>query len=355
MPLELLQDAAESFFRQADPQQLNYGDRPGDRPFREALGHFLSAEYGSEVTPESLFVTGGNSQALDLVCTRFSRPGDTVIVEEPSYFLAFRIFEDHGLEIVPVATDRNGLRIDELEKVLERTRPRLLYTIPSYHNPGGFSLSHERRHRLADLAQNHGFTIVADEVYQMLWYAEPPPPPMGALAQQAPILSLGSFSKILAPGTRLGWIQAAGSLLQPLLDAGVVNSGGALNQLSSMLVTEAMNSGRQSAFLAGLRQAYRERVAVMDECLHRYFTGRARWRRPEGGYFFWLEFDEGTDIAALREKASHYQVGFQPGRNSSSRGELNHCMRLSFAHYQEQAIRDGMARLARLFDEHAKR
>jgi DNA-binding transcriptional MocR family regulator len=351
LPIGLMRTAADGFLAGASPQDLNYGERQGDAGFRRALADFLSAEYGATVSADSLFVTAGNSQALDFVCSVFTRPGDTVIVEEPSYFLAFRIFEDHGLNIVPVPLDQDGMRLDTLETVLMQTKPSLLYSIPSFQNPGGQSMRAERRQRLAELSRQHDFLIVADEVYQMLWYGSPPPPALGTLIDEGNILSLGSFSKILAPGTRLGWIQTSEPLMERMLDSGVINSGGSFNQFMSLVLREAIEKGLQGAFLQQLRETYARRVEVMDEALRAHFRGRARWHKPGGGYFFWLEFDEGIDTTALRAAADRFQTGFQPGQNSSSRGALKNCLRLSFANYGEDDIREGVARLARLFDE----
>jgi DNA-binding transcriptional MocR family regulator len=328
LPASLLRQAADGFLAGARPADLNYGERQGDAGFRESLAEFLAPEYEAPVSADALFVTAGNSQALDFVCSVFTRPGDTVICEEPSYFLAFRIFEDHGLDIVPVPTDGDGMDIAALEATLTRTKPALVYTIPSYHNPGGQSLSASRRERLAALSREHGFVIAADEVYQLLWYGQPPPPALGTMIVDGNIL-----------------------LLEKILDSGVVNSGGSFNQFTSLVAREAIDSGLQLSFLRHLRRVYARRVEVMELALAEQFSGRARWLRPGGGYFFWLEFADGVDTAALRELAPEFEVGFQPGVNFSSRGGLRNCLRLSFAHYGEEDIRKGVARLARLFDE----
>ena len=243
LPVGLIRTAAEGFLSKTKPQELNYGERQGDWAFRRALADLLCAEYGAQAQADSLFVTAGNSQALDFVCALFTRPGDTVVVEEPSYFLAFRIFEDHGLNIVPIRMQQDGLDTDALEEVLTSTKPALLYTIPSFQNPTGLSLSADRRRRLAELSRRHDFVVVADEVYQMLWYQGQPPPALGVLADQGNILSLGSFSKILAPGLRLGWIQAAAPLMERLLDSGVINSGGSFNHFTSLVVRAAIEQG----------------------------------------------------------------------------------------------------------------
>lgn len=355
LPVALMQRAAEAFFRRARPADLNYGERQGDARFRQALAAFLTAEYAAPVGSDELFLTAGNSQALDFVCALFTRPGDTVVVEEPSYFLAFRIFEDHGLEILPVPLDGSGLDIGALEKVLKRTKPALLYTIPSYHNPAGQCMDAGRRRRLVQLSREYDFIIAADEVYQMLWYGQCPPPPLGTMRAAGNVLSLGSFSKILAPGLRLGWIQASDPLLERLLDAGAVNSGGSLNQFTSLIVRELLRSGQLSSFVERLRDAYGRRVDATHTALQATLGSQARWQKPAGGYFFWLEFADGVDTTALRAAADRYETGFQPGRNSSSRGALNNCLRLSFAHYREDEIREGIARLARLLEEYPAR
>lgn len=350
LPADLIRQAADAFLACARPADLNYGERQGDASFRAALAGFLSTEYGAPVDAGSLFATTGSSQALDYVCARFTQPGDVVVVEEPSYFLAFRIFQDHGLDIVPVPLDDDGMDLDRLEEVLTRTRPRLVYTIPSFHNPGGQSLTAGRRRRLVELSRQRDFIVAADEVYQLLWYDQPPPPAMGTMIGSGNVLSLGSFSKIMAPGLRLGWVQAAPHLMERLLDSGAVNSGGSFNQFTSLVMREAIQHGLQAAFLLRLRQAYARRVEAMDSALHEHLGGRARWLRPGGGYFFWLQLDESVDTAALRAEAPRFEVGFQPGANFSPRGALNNCLRLSFAFYHEEEIRDGVARLARLLD-----
>jgi DNA-binding transcriptional MocR family regulator len=351
LPVELLRIAADDFLRSAKPVELNYGERQGDIRFLETLAAFLCDGYGTKVTPESLFVTAGNSQALDFVCALFTRPGDTVIVEEPSYFLAFKIFADHGLNIVSIPVDDEGMDIGLLEQELRRTRPKMLYTIPSYHNPGGQSMSAARRTRLVELSREYDFLVAADEVYQLLWYDQAPPAALGTMADRGNILSLGSFSKILAPGLRLGWIQTSPKLMEKLLDSGAVNSGGSFNHFTSHVVRHAIELGLQQSFLEELRQTYRSRVRAMDTALNEHVGDLADWHHPEGGYFFWLKFSQDVDTTELRRRAGEYQTGFQPGENFSSNGGLRNYLRLSFAHYGEADIQQGVARLGRLLRE----
>jgi DNA-binding transcriptional MocR family regulator len=350
--VDLIRAATADFMANADPLELNYGERQGDAGFRTALADFLTSNYEQPVAAESLFVTAGNSQALDFVCGQFAREGDTVFIEEPSYFLAHQIFSDHGLQVVGIPMDEDGLIIEALAEKLARHRPTLLYTIPSFHNPGGQSLSEERRRELARLSLEHDFLIVADEVYQLLHYFDKPPPALGTMTQSGNILSLGSFSKIMAPGLRLGWIQTSATLMARLLGTGVVNSGGSFNHFTSQVMRHAIELGLQDSMLVKLRETYRRRVETMDAALRQHLGGLATWRRPGGGYFFWLEFDEAVDTTALRTRAADFRTGFQPGEVFSCDGDLKNCLRLSFAHYGDSDISEGVARLGALLKEY---
>ena len=350
LPVDLVRQASDAFFAKAQPLELNYGVTQGDERFLNSLAGFLTKGYGSPASAEELFVTGGNSQALDLVSSVFAKPGDTVFVEEPSYFLAFQIFRDHDLNIVGIPMDDDGPCIDALEQALAQVKPAFVYTIPSYHNPTGRCSTETRRRQIVGLAQEHDFRIVADEPYQLLYYYDAPPQAYGTMTASDNVVSLGSFSKILAPGMRLGWIQTSAVPREQVLATGFLNSGGSINHISSLIVRNALDNGLLDSHLEKLRSAYRGRVEAMDEALHSHFDGLAEWSRPDGGYFFWLRFDSSVDTAPLREKARDLETGFQAGTLFSSTGQLANFMRLSFAHYNEDDIREGVARLRPLFD-----
>ena len=350
LPVDLVRQASESFFDNAQPFELNYGVMQGDARFLASLAGFLTEGYGSVATPESLIVTGGNSQALDLVSTVFANPGDTVFVEEPSYFLAFQIFRDHGLNIVAIPMDDDGLCVHELQQALATVKPAFVYTVPSYHNPTGRCSTEARRRQIVELAREHDFRIVADEPYQLLYYNDVPPRAYGTMTESDTVLSLGSFSKILAPGMRLGWIQTSDALREKILANGFINSGGSINHISSHIVRHAIDNGLLVSHLEKLRIAYRSRAEAMDDALHRHFDGLAEWSRPNGGYFFWMRFDESVNTVPLRDKAREHETGFQAGTLFSSKGQLRNFIRLSFAHYDEDDIHDGVARMRPLFE-----
>ena len=349
LPVDMLRRASDAFFAEAEPCDLNYGPLAGDDRFLAALAEFLGRAYGAPVRQETLMVSAGNSQALDLVCLAFARPGDTVLVEDPSYFLAFQVFRDHGLNVVGIPLEGDGIDIDALEQAIVTHEPALLYTIPSYQNPSGVCQSEAKRRRLVELAEQHGVLVVADEVYQLLHYRGSPPQAFGTRIESGQVLSLGSFSKILAPGLRLGWIQAAPERLDTLLAGGMVNSGGSLNHQASHVVRYAMELDLLKPHVDMLRREYGARVDAMDAALQEQFGSIAKWQKPAGGYFFWVRFREHVDVTQHRGRARELESGFQPGGVFSVHDNFQDCMRLSFAYYGGDEIRDGLSRLRRVF------
>ena len=350
LPVDLIREASDAFLDEAQPFDLNYGVMQGDERFLTSLAGYLTEEYGVPASSDSLCVTGGNSQALDLVSTVFASAGDTVFVEEPSYYLAFQIFRDHGLTVVGIPVDDGGMRIDALEAQLAQHRPAFVYVIPAYHNPCGHCMSAARRARLSELSIQHGFLIIADEVYHLLHYGDAPPPAFGTIIEGDNVVSLGTFSKILAPTLRLGWIQTGPALLRRVLENGYIGSGGSINHYSSHVARYAIDLGLLRTNVTRLREAYRTRIEAMHSALTSEFDDRATWSRPDGGYFFWLRFDDDLDAESLLDRARELEVGFQPGSVFSSDGRLGNFVRLSFAHYGEDEIREGVGRLRRLFD-----
>ena len=348
LPLEIVRRAAAERLAAGDTTLLNYGYEQGDGYFRLALADFLTRGYAMPVDADSLLVTAGASQTLDMLCTLYTQPGDVILVEEPTYFIALRIFADHRLRVVGVPTDAHGLRMDALEDAVVEHRPALVYVIPSFQNPTGATLPEDRRRQLADLSRRHGFTVVADEVYQLLGYTETPPAPMAAYLDRGNIVSVGSFSKILAPGLRLGWLQAPPAVIERLVNGGLIFSGGSLNHFTSNIVRVALERGWQDEYLAELHALYRTRIDVLDAALRAELGERVRYTKPTGGYFFWLRLPEGVDAAALRPRAQALNVDFRPGINFSGNDGLHNYLRLSFAFYDAARLEEGARRLGQV-------
>jgi 2-aminoadipate transaminase len=344
LPAELIHKSAETCFAQNDSSFLQYGAEQGNGCFRLALAKFLSAGHGFPVEPESLFVTSGVSGGLDLICTLFTQPGDTIFVEEPTYFLALRIFADHGLRLVPIPTDEEGLVLDALEEKLAEIHPRLLYLIPAFQNPSGHTLTLERRERLVALCQEHDFLVVADEVYHFLNYSLQPPKAFAAYSGVHNVISLGSFSKILAPGLRLGWMKAEASRIKRLVTCGLLDSGGGMNPFTSAIVRDILENGELEKHIFSLKATYSARLAAMNAALRRYLPD-ARYTIPQGGYFFWLRLSREANAEELLTKAKEFKIGFRPGVHFSSQGGLRQYVRLSFSFYESHEIEEGVRRL----------
>lgn len=350
LPLDLLRQASEHRFAQGDPALLQYGPEEGDGYFNQTLADFLSSEYGEPVSSEGLFITNGVSQALDLVCTLLTKPGDLVLVEEPTYFLVFRIFHNHGLRVESIALDEEGLNLEQLEAKLQQERPAFLYTIPTFQNPTSITLSQERRDALVALSRQYNFFVVADEVYHMLHYTQSPPLSFGHYVEQAPVLSLGTFSKILAPGLRLGWMQTTPAMVDRFVDSGLVRSGGGLNPLASGLVRSALDLGIQARYLAWLRHLFHERITVFDQALRAHLPPWVEFTTPTGGYFFWLKLPPTMDAQTLLAKAEAHKVGFRPGNKFSTTGSLSNYLRLSFSYYDSDQLVEGVERLGKVIE-----
>ena len=344
LPLDLIRESAQLQFAQDDNSFLQYGAEQGDGYFRLALANFLSQYYGFNVQSGNLFITNGISKGLDLICTLFTQAGDTIFVEEPSYFLALKIFADHRLQVIPIETDENGLVIESLQEKLTSYKPKLLYTIPIHQNPSGRTLSQERRMRLIELSQQFDFLILADEVYQLLSYSGKPPTSFGAYIENENVISLGSFSKILAPGLRLGWIQAHPNKIHRLVTSGLLDSGGGLNPFTSALIRGVVESGNLERHINKLIDIYRTRLNFMDASLKKHLP-QVTYSIPQGGYFFWARLPDCMDASELRKKAKTFKVDIRQGTLFSSQNGLKNHMRLCFVFHEEKAIEEGILRL----------
>ncbi len=350
LPLAALQRSSKNYFATGDRRPLQYGTEQGDGYFRQDLVNFLAGVYGLPVDADSLFVTSGASSALDLICTLYTQHGDVIFVEEPTYFLALRIFEDHGLKVVSVPMDQDGLILENLEEMIHKYLPKLIYIIPTFQNPTGRTLSHDRRIKLMALARQSNALIVADEVYRFLGYTQTPPQAFANYAgQEQHVISLNSFSKILAPGLRLGWVQAHASVIKRLAGSGLLDSGGGMNPFTSALVRKLVASGGLEENIHKLCKEYSNRLDAMGAALKKYLPA-AGWVYPQGGFFYWVRL-AGVDTAELRRAADNYKVGLRQGSLFSSQEGMRDYFRLSFSFYDPARIEEGLRRLGECLQE----
>ncbi|HEY5270052.1 MAG TPA: PLP-dependent aminotransferase family protein [Anaerolineales bacterium] len=280
----------------------------------------------------------------------FTRLGETVFVEESTYFLTLRIFSDRGLRLVPIRTDENGLQIESLEEKLAESRPKFLYIIPTYQNPTDHTLPPERHKRLVNLSRQHNFLVVADEVYHFLSYSGQPPKPFAADTEAGNVISLGSFSKILAPGLRLGWIQASAEIIHRFVKSGLLDSGGGMNPFTSAIVCRVLETGGLDQNIAKLIATYRLRIAVMDAALRQHLPG-VEYTLPLGGYFFWIHLPNGINANELQHRAEAFKAGFRPGALFSCQGGMQDYIRLCYVFYEPDGLEQGVLRLKQSLDK----
>ena len=353
LPVAAMRRATEAALDRYGDEALQYGHPMGPGPLLTWLRARITEREGRAPRPDELLVTGGISHGLDLVLSWISAPGDAVLVETPTYHLATRILRDRGLKLVPVPTDADGLRVDAAAEAAAELRQegrpaRALYLVPTFNNPTGVSLSVERRAALLALAEAEGLLIIEDDVYRELAYDGPAPPSLWSMAAPGTVARLGSFAKTLAPGLRLGWLTGPGELVRRMVEGGLLDSGGGINHFTALAVAVLCEAGDFDAQVVVLRAAYSERREALVAALREHLPG-CGVRRPEGGFFVWVELPEGGPGASeLAARAEAEGVGYLPGERFHLDGGGRHCLRLAFSLYGPEELREGARRLGRV-------
>lgn len=328
----------------AEPGALGYGEPQGYEPLRAAIAERMR-QRGVAIDPDDLIVTNGSQQGIDLVARLLLEAGDRVVVEAPTYFGALQVFEPFDVQIASVPVDDRGVIVEALERELSaRPRPKLIYTIPTFQNPSGVTLDPERRAALVALAERYGVPIVEDDPYGELWFDRPPPPPLRAL--HADVLYLGTFSKTLAPGLRIGWLAAPRRLMKLLVDA----KEGADIQADRLLqraLARVLADEWFEQHLAAARARYRERCALVLRGLKRELASLATWNEPAGGFFIWVALPEGVDTDALLVECARQGVAYIPGSAFYHDRAPRSTFRLGFTTLSPAQLDEGIARLGR--------
>jgi len=327
-------------------QALDYGERRGYRPLRVTIAGILTGE-GIPAHPDQVLVTSGSQQAVALVAHLLLSPGDTVAVEVPTYSGALDLFRSLDLNIVGVPLDAEGMRLEVLEQVLADVGPRLVYTIPNFHNPTGICLGAERRRKLVDLGARFDVPILEDDYVGDLRYEGSDLPALKTLDVNGGVIYVRTFSKMLMPGLRIGYILAQGPVLGYLEECKRVS-----DLSSSSLIQRALESyitvGRYQAHLRRACSAYRRRRDRLMEELSAQIPHGVRWRAPAGGLFLWLEPPPGTSTTRVAEMAAEQSVGLVPSTCFYADGQDRPFLRLNFADQPEDRIAEGAARLSRV-------
>src|SRR3954467_15253969 len=333
---------------------FDYAATEGDPALRAALVEELAGT-SDETTLARLTITSGGMQGLDLACKLFVDRGDLVVVESPTYTNGSATALSYQADLLEVPVDGDGMQVDVLEDLVRRGRPpKVIYAIPTFQNPSGASLSLERRHRLLELARSWGSVLIDDDPYGMLRFEGEPVPTLHELAGGDPLVfSVRTFSKIVAPGLRVGGVDTTPEL-QPLL----INAKQAMDTCTNLpmqrLLARFLTGGHLDNHLVTQRAEYKRRKEAMHAALREHFGDIAHWTDPEGGFFLWVTLDNGVDTTALFERALGECVPFIPGSSFSPTGRFVDALRLCFASTPPDRIHEGVARLRRAVDVVAK-
>jgi 2-aminoadipate transaminase len=360
-PREEVEAATRRVLEEQGSLALQYGATEGYRPLRELLVRHMS-RYGIEVGPENVLVTTGSQQALDLIGKLLINPGDHVATEDPTYLGAIQAFTSYQAEYLTVPIDDEGMVVDRLEVVL-RAAPKFIYVLPNFQNPGGVTLSLERRRRLVELAARYGTPVVEDDPYGQLRYEGAHLPPLvkldadrngcahGERSFRGRVLYLGTLSKTLAPGFRIGWVVAPEEVIVKLTQ---MKQGADLHTstFAQMVAYETARGGFLDQHVRRIRSVYGARRDAMLQALQRHFPASVRWTRPQGGLFLWVTLPEGVDASALLPLALAEKVAFVPGSAFHPRGGGGNTFRLNFSYCAPDVIEEGIRRLSTVLRRH---
>ena len=333
---------------------LQYGATEGYNPLREQLAAFMTAKGANEVAADNLIVTTGSQQALDLLGKTLISPGDKVIVEGPTFLATIQCFRLYGAELISAPIDGNGVKTDELEKLIAEHQPKFVYLIPTFGNPSGAMLSLERRKAVLEMAVKHNTLIVEDDPYGDLYFGDAPPPSLLNLSASVPgsrelLVHCGSLSKVLSPGLRVGWMIGPAELLAKATMCKQF-SDAHTSTFAQATAAQYLKAGRMPATLANVRKVYAERAQAMGDALRKELGDAIEFVQPHGGLFVWARLTGAggkvQDGNVLAKPAIEKGVAFVPGTPFFCANPDHATCRLSFATAEADKVREGVARLA---------
>lgn len=338
--------ATERVLRESGASSLQYSPSEGFAPLREVFAA-ESRKRGIECCADDILIMTGSQQPLDLAGKIFLDAGDCVLTESPTYMAAIQAFQTYGARFAAVPTDEMGLIPDELPALIERERPKFLYTIPNFQNPTGVTLTAERRKTLYAIAARYGLIVLEDDPYGALRYAGTTIPPIKALDTDGIVIYQSTVSKTIAPGLRVGWVVAAKEIRSKLT---IAKQAADLHtsSLDQRIVHRYLADFDSDAHIEIIRRSYGERFSIMDATLRETMPPGFTWTHPEGGMFLWVTCPDGVNTNELMREAIARKVLFVPGQDFFSNAPGLRYMRLNFSNASPERIRAGIGRLAEL-------
>ena len=344
LPDQVVAEIAADVLSRDGKAILQYGATEGYAPFLESLKRYAQEQLGCDI-PTVLPVTG-STQAMDLLCKALINPGDVILVENPSFLGNLQCMKLYEATLVPVESDDEGIIVDKLEEAILRYKPKMLYTIPTFQNPTGKTLAADRRAPIAALAAQYGMVVAEDDPYRDLRYTGSPCPSIKSFDRDGWVVFLGSFSKIISPGLRVGFMAGDPRILRKCT-IGKQSSDVHTANLNQAIVDQFLRRNLLPDHIAAICQSYKAQMDAMLEELTTFPEG-TRYTRPEGGLFIWVELPSGIDAQALLEKAVARHVAYVPGTHFFADGGHENTLRLNFSNSTIDQIRNGMAVLREL-------
>jgi GntR family transcriptional regulator / MocR family aminotransferase len=349
-PADDFRKVLQAVMRRDGMAALGYGESNGYAPLRATIAHVLASQ-GLQARPENILITAGSQQALSLVSQLLLKPGDTILVESPTYGGALELFHAVGFSVVGIPMDNQGMQVENLEKLLQQHHPKLIYTIPNFHNPTGTCLSGWRRRELIVLADRYNIPILEDDFVGDLRYDGRAQPSLKALDPGGRVIYANTFSKMLMPGLRVGFLLIEGPIYERLANFKRVN-----DLATSALIQRALEAyvtvGRYQSHLRRSCQIFRKRRDAMTSAIHKYLPSGARFDLPQGGLFLWVRLPDRMSSVDLLPTARKEGVDFMPGNKFfPDDNEGKDWMRLNFALHSPEEIGEGIKRLGAAIEQ----
>jgi DNA-binding transcriptional MocR family regulator len=347
-PLRELEEVNRAVLLKEGRQAVQYGSSAGYLPLREQIATRMKKVFHADCTAEQIFITSGSQQGLSLLAQLFLNRGDVVLVESPTYLGAINAFQLCGPKFVEVPTDEQGIIPEALEEILRTTeRVKMMYVIPEFQNPTGVTWTMERRRAVMEIVNRYDFPVLEDNPYGELRYDGETMPALKSMDTKGNVIFLGSFSKILMPGLRVGWIVAEPEILEKL-NLLKQNVDLQCSSYAQRQVSYFMKMFDLDAHVATLKELYRKRRTLLYNSIQKYFPAGVTATYPEGGLFLWVTLPEGMDAKALAPKATERKVAYVPGTPFYPNGGHGNHLRLNFSTMQEDRIVEGIRILGQL-------
>lgn len=349
LPGETVGEIAHALLKENGKVLLQYGATEGYAPLRESLVPYLKDRFSFSCGENEILPVTGSTQAMDLLCKALLNPGDKVVVENPTFLGNMQCLNLYQAQLIPVDSDENGIDVNALEEVFKKEHPKMLYIIPTFQNPTGRTLSLERRKKVAELAAQYGVVVAEDDPYRDLRYAGKELPSIKSFDTEGWVAFMGSFSKVISPGLRVGYLVAHPSILRKCT-IGKQSSDVHTALVNQAVVDQYLRKGLLMPHVASICKSYGEKMEAMLHMLSKC-GGVARYTRPEGGLFIFAELEEGRNALELLKKAVDKKVAYVPGTHFYAGGGHENTFRLNFSMPTVDQIKQGMAALNEVFTE----